>query len=98
MERNWSELELENQRDRLSGLKSELLSEFHCNNKCLLLVLLIVFLATSSLEFPAERFLVTYARETLINEWHIPWLTLINEWYIPWAIPDKQMVHPLGYP
>jgi hypothetical protein len=31
--------------------------------------LLIVFLAAISLEFPAERFLVTCARETLINEW-----------------------------
>jgi hypothetical protein len=29
----------------------------------------VVFLATSSFEFPAERFLVTYAREILINEW-----------------------------
>jgi hypothetical protein len=35
--------------------------------------LLIVFLATISLEFPAERFLATCARETLINEWDIPW-------------------------
>ena len=32
-------------------------------------VFLVVFLATSSLEFPDERFLVTCARETLINEW-----------------------------
>jgi hypothetical protein len=31
--------------------------------------LLIVFLAANSLEFPAKRFLVTCARETLINEW-----------------------------
>jgi hypothetical protein len=31
--------------------------------------LLVVFLAASSLEFPTEIFLVTYARETLINEW-----------------------------
>jgi hypothetical protein len=31
--------------------------------------LLIVFLAAISLEFPAERFLATCARETLINEW-----------------------------
>jgi hypothetical protein len=35
--------------------------------------LLIVFLATSSLEFSAKRFLVTYSKETLINEWCIPW-------------------------
>jgi hypothetical protein len=49
--------------------------------------LLIVFLATISLEFPTERFLATCARETLIKEWHIPWVN-----------PDKQMVHPLGYP
>jgi hypothetical protein len=31
--------------------------------------LLVVFLAPSSLEFAAERFLATYARDTLINEW-----------------------------
>jgi hypothetical protein len=31
--------------------------------------LLIVFLATISLEFPAQRFLATCAKETLINEW-----------------------------
>jgi hypothetical protein len=31
--------------------------------------LLVVFLAVSSLEFPTEIFLVTYATETLINEW-----------------------------
>jgi hypothetical protein len=29
----------------------------------------VVFLEASSHEFPAERFLVTCARETLINEW-----------------------------
>jgi hypothetical protein len=60
--------------------------------------LLIVFLAASSLEFPAERFLVTCARETLINEWHIPWAIPDKQWYIPWVNPDKWMVHPLGYP
>ena len=27
------------------------------------------FLVVSSLELPIERFLVTYSRETLINEW-----------------------------
>jgi hypothetical protein len=32
-------------------------------------VLLLFSLVVSSLEFPAERFMVTYARETLINEW-----------------------------
>jgi hypothetical protein len=31
--------------------------------------LLVVFLVMSSLEFRAKRFIVTYARETLINEW-----------------------------
>jgi hypothetical protein len=31
--------------------------------------LLVVFLAVNSLEFPTERFMVTYAKETLINEW-----------------------------
>ena len=50
-------------------------------------ILLIVFLEAVSLEFPTERFLATCARETLINEWHIPWVIL-----------DKWMVHPLGYP
>jgi hypothetical protein len=34
-----------------------------------MLFLLVVFLATSSLDFLAKRFLVTCARETLINEW-----------------------------
>jgi hypothetical protein len=57
----------------LSGLKSELLGELHCINKCLLLFLLVFFLAVSSLEFPAERFLATCARETLINEWDALW-------------------------
>jgi hypothetical protein len=32
-------------------------------------ILLVVFIAVSSLEFLAERFLVTCARETMINEW-----------------------------
>jgi hypothetical protein len=49
-------------------VKSEILCEFHCNNKCLLFFLL-VFLVVSSLEFPAERFLVSCARETMISEW-----------------------------
>ena len=31
--------------------------------------LLIIFLATLSLEIPAKRFLVGCARETMINEW-----------------------------
>jgi hypothetical protein len=48
--------------------------------------LLIVFLATISLEFPAKRFLATCVRETLINEWNIPWVN-----------PDKWMEHPLDY-
>jgi hypothetical protein len=58
--------------------------------------LLIVFLSTISLEFLAERFLAACAKDTLINEWLIPWvsldkqmvnsfgLTLIKEWCIPW--------------
>ena len=33
--------------------------------------LLIVFLATISLEFPAKRLLVACARETLINKWEV---------------------------
>jgi hypothetical protein len=48
--------------------------------------LLIGFLAVS-LEFPVERFLVTCAINTLINEWHIHWV-----------IHDKWMVNPSGYP
>jgi hypothetical protein len=40
--------------------------------------LLIVFLATSSLKFPTKIFLVTCARETLINEWDVQ-VTDINE-------------------
>jgi hypothetical protein len=40
--------------------------------------LLVAFLTVSSLEFLAERFLVTYARETLINEWDARW-TKSNE-------------------
>jgi hypothetical protein len=48
--------------------------------------LLIVFLATISLEFPAERFLATCARETLIMNGTFLGLILIK------------MVHPLGYP
>jgi hypothetical protein len=47
--------------------------------------LLIVFLATTSLEFPTERFLITCARETLINEWDARG-TKINE-----------KVHSLGW-
>jgi hypothetical protein len=53
----------------LLGLKNELLGKLHYINKCLLLFLLVVFLAVSSLEFPTEIFLATCARETLINEW-----------------------------
>jgi hypothetical protein len=49
--------------------------------------LLIVFLAMISLEFLAERFLATYAIETFIKKW-----------YIPWVILNKWMVHPMGYP
>jgi hypothetical protein len=60
----------------LSILKSELQSELHCNNKCLFLV---VFLEVSSLEFPAEGFLVTCSRETLINEWDAQGAE-ISEW------------------
>jgi hypothetical protein len=50
-------------------MKSELLGELHCNNKSLLMFVGKFFIEASSLEFPAERFLVTCARETLINEW-----------------------------
>jgi hypothetical protein len=46
--------------------------------------LLVVFLITSSLEFPTERFLVTCARETLINEWDAEGLRSVKG-YIPWV-------------
>jgi hypothetical protein len=47
-------------------------------------VFLVVFLAVSSLEFPTERFLVTCARETLINEWDADGLRAVKG-YIPWV-------------
>jgi hypothetical protein len=37
----------------------------------------------SSLEFPTERFLVTYARETLINEWDARGTEISED--IPWV-------------
>jgi hypothetical protein len=49
--------------------------------------LLIIFFATISLEFSAKIFLATFARETLINDWNIPWVNF-----------DKNMTHPLEYP
>jgi hypothetical protein len=39
----------------------------------IVVVFLVVFLAVSSLEFPSSEILVTYARETLINEWDARW-------------------------
>jgi len=57
-----------NWRARLWGLKSEVLGEFPCISKCLLVFCFMLFLAVSSLEFPTERFLATWASETLINE------------------------------
>jgi hypothetical protein len=36
----------------------------------------------SSLDFPVERFLVTYARETLINEWDTQYTERVKG-YIP---------------
>jgi hypothetical protein len=45
----------------------------------------VVFLEVSSLEFPVEIFLVTYARETLINEWDAQW------------IESGEGVHSLGW-
>jgi hypothetical protein len=44
----------------------------------LLLLLLVVLLAVSSLDFPVDRFLGTYARETLVNKWDVRW-TEISE-------------------
>jgi hypothetical protein len=69
---------------RLSGLKSALLCELH---KVVAGYFTDIFPSSESLEFPVVRFLVTCARETLINKWNIPWVIL-----------DKWMVHPLGYP
>jgi hypothetical protein len=37
-------------------------------------VFLVVFLAVNFLEFLVERFLVTYAIETLINKWDAQWI------------------------
>jgi hypothetical protein len=37
------------------------------------MLLLVVFLEVFSLEFVVERFLVNFARETLINEWDAEW-------------------------
>jgi hypothetical protein len=54
----------------LSGLKSELLCDFHCNSKSLLLFVG-GFPGSKFLEFPYKRFLVTSAKETLINELNI---------------------------
>jgi hypothetical protein len=67
----------------MSDLKSEPLCELHYNNKCLLLLLL-VFPTLSSLEFPVEIFLVTYAIEISINKWDARW----NE--------SNEGVHSLG--
>jgi hypothetical protein len=39
---------------------------------------LIDFLAAISLEFPVERFLVAYARETLINKWDAQGIEIIE--------------------
>jgi hypothetical protein len=59
-----------------------------CTKKTSVVVVLqIVFLVAVSLEFPTERLLATYAKESLINECHIPWVNL-----------DNHIVHPLGYP
>jgi hypothetical protein len=51
--------------------------------------LLVVFLASSSLEFLAKRFLDTYARETLINEWETQGMRSVNG-YIPWVVQIKR--------
>jgi hypothetical protein len=51
----------------------------------LLFFFLVVFLAVSSLEFPVVRFLVTCARETLINEWDAPDGLRAVKGYIPWV-------------
>jgi hypothetical protein len=58
--------------------------------------LLIVFLETVSLEFSAERFLVSCAIETLIDKWIIPWFILDKRMAHPLGIPDKRMAHSLG--
>jgi hypothetical protein len=57
-----------------------------CTNTTSVVVsLLIVFLASISLEFPTERFLAACARDTLINEWLIPWVSL-DKWMVHLAI------------
>jgi len=49
----------------------------------LLFLFLVVFLAVSYFEFPTERFLVSCAKETLINEWDA------------WGTESSEMVHSL---
>jgi hypothetical protein len=57
----------------------------------LLLFLLVVFLEVRSLELPTTIFSVTYARETMINEWDARW-TEISEGvhYLGWAGQDEE--------
>jgi hypothetical protein len=47
-------------------------------------VFLVVFLTVSSLEFLVERFLVTCAKETMINEWDALGLRSVKG-YIIWV-------------
>jgi hypothetical protein len=79
------------------GCQAERVNSYvNCTKTTSVDVGLLVFLVESSLEFPTEIFLVTCARETPINEWHIPWDIHDKQMVIPWVNPDKQMVHPLG--
>jgi hypothetical protein len=59
------------QRTRLSSLKSELLCDLHYSSNVVVDYFLVVVPSSESLEIPIVRFLVTCARETLINEWSI---------------------------
>jgi hypothetical protein len=82
MERIWSILELKIEEPGHQARRVD--SGVSCIVTTSVVVgLRVVFLVESSLEFSAERFLVTCAGETLINEWNIPWVNL-----------DKWMAHP----
>jgi hypothetical protein len=55
------------------------------------------FLVVGSLEFPAERFLATCARETLINEWNAQGIEII-EWVhsLGWAGQEEESWWEIG--
>jgi hypothetical protein len=54
---------------------------------------LVVFLAVISLKFPIEIFLVTYARETLVNEWDAKWTKRSEEVYsLGWVGQEENIM------